>query len=526
MSTRYSAARMSHGFLRNTTIVGLLTLLSRISGVIRDMVYLITFGAGPLMDAFLIAFKIPNFMRRLTAEGAFSQAFVPVVSEYKVQRTHEEVRELISGVTGVFGLILFAITLVGVIAAPVIVYLFAPGFHDESRFALTVEMFRFTFPYMFFISLVALGSGVLNSYNRFAVPALNQTLLNVVMIISAGVVAPYFENPSLVLAIGVFVAGAVQLVAQFPALHRLGLLPRPRFDRAHEGVRRIARLMLPGIFGSSVAQVSLLLDSIIASFFVVGSVTWLYSADRLVEFPMGVFSIALATVILPGLAAHHSENDQETFNATLDWALRLTLTVVVPAAIGLLMLSGPLIATIFGYGAFTHRDVLMCGYALMAYSFGLVGFSMVKVLAPGYYARQDTKTPVKVGLVALGVNMGFNLAVVVPALLLGFPIPHVLLAVSTGISAVVNSTLLYRGLKREGIYRPTPAWRKLLPQIALASVAMAAFLWWISGDWEAWFGWSATRRVVWLGIAVVGGGTVYFGALALAGLRPRDLKHL
>jgi putative peptidoglycan lipid II flippase len=284
--------------------------------------------------------------------------------------------------------------------------------------------------------------------------------------------------------------------------------------------------MLPGIFGSSVAQVSLLLDSIIASFFVVGSVTWLYSADRLVEFPMGVFSIALATVILPGLAAHHSENDEEKFNATLDWALRLTLTVIVPAAIGLLMLSGPLIATFFGYGAFTHRDVLMCGYALMAYSFGLVGFSMVKVLAPGYYARQDTKTPVKVGLIALGVNMAFNVAVVVPALRLGFPIPHILLAVSTGLSALINSTLLYRGLRRDGIFRPTPAWRKLLPQIALASVAMAAFLWWISGDWDAWSRWSATHRVAWLGLAVLGGGVVYFGVLALAGLRPRDLKHL
>ena len=517
---------MSHGFLRNTTIVGLLTLLSRITGVIRDMVYLITFGAGPLMDAFLVAFKIPNFMRRLTAEGAFSQAFVPVISEYKVQKSHDEVRELVAGVSGVFGLILFAITLVGVIAAPVITYLFAPGFHDESRFALTVEMLRFTFPYMFFISLVALGSGVLNSYNRFAVPALNQTLLNVVMIVSAGVVAPYFTNPGLVLAIGVFAAGAIQLVAQFPALRRLGLLPRPRFDSAHEGVRRIARLMLPGIFGSSVAQVSLMLDSIIASFFVVGSVTWLYSADRLVEFPMGVFSIALATVILPGLASHHSERDADKFNTTLDWALRLTFTVVVPAAIGLLMLSGPLIATIFGYGEFTRRDVLMCGYALMAYSFGLFGFSMVKVLAPGYFARQDTRTPVKVGLIAFSTNMAFNVAVVVPAFLLGFPYPHVLLAVSTGLSALINSSLLFRGLRREGFLRPSPAWRKLLPRIAVASLAMAAFLWWISGDWAAWSDWSATRRVAWLGISVTGGIGVYFGVLALAGMRPRDLKHL
>ena len=518
---------MPHAFLRNTTIVGLLTLLSRITGVIRDMVYLISFGAGPLMDAFLVAFKIPNFLRRLTAEGAFSQAFVPVISEYKVQKTHAEVRELVAGVTGVFGIFLFVITLIGVIAAPVLAFVFAPGFRaGGDRFDLTIEMLRFTFPYMFFISLVALGSGVLNSYGRFAVPAFNQTLLNLVMIISAGVVAPYFEKPGLVLAIGVFVAGAVQLVAQFPALRGLGLLPWPRFDRAHEGVRRIARLMLPGIFGSSVAQVSLLLDTIIASFLMVGSVTWLYSADRLVEFPMGVFSIALATVILPGLSSHHSEKSPEKFNATLDWALRLTITVVAPAAVGLLMLSGPLIATIFGYGAFTDRDVLMCGYALMAYSFGLVGFSMVKVLAPGYFARQDTKTPVKVGLIALSINMAFNLGVVVPAFLLGFAVPHVLLAVSTGMSALVNSALLYRGLRREGIFQPSAAWKKLVPQILLASLVMAGFLWWVSGDWAAWTDWSATRRAVWLGIAVIGGAAVYFGTLGLAGMRPRDLKHL
>ena len=517
---------MSHGFLRNTTIVGLLTLLSRVTGVIRDMVYAISFGAGPLMDAFLIAFKIPNFMRRLTAEGAFSQAFVPVVSEYKVQRTQAEVRDLVSSVSGVFGLVLFAITLVGVFAAPVIVYLFAPGFHDESRYALTVEMFRFTFPYMFFISLVALGSGVLNSYGRFAVPAFNQVLLNIVMIVSAGFVAPYFPNPALVLAIGVFIAGAVQLVAQFPALHRIGLLPRPRLNYAHEGVRRIGRLMLPGIFGSSVAQVSLLLDSIIASFLMVGSVTWLYYADRLVEFPLGVFSIALATVILPGLSAHHSEKSPEKFDTTLDWALRFTLTIVVPAAVGLLMLAGPLIATMFGYGAFTTRDVLMCSYALMAYSLGLIGFSMVKVLAPGFFARQDTKTPVKIGILALAINMGFNLVVVVPAFLKGFPLPHVLLALSTGLSALINATMLYRGLRRAGVYRPSPAWRKLLPQIALASFAMAAFLWWISGDWSAWTDWTPARRAAWLGVSVAGGAAVYFGVLGLCGARPRDLKHL
>ena len=513
--------------MRNTTIVGSLTLLSRVTGVLRDMAYLISFGAGPLMDAFLVAFKIPNFMRRLTAEGAFSQAFVPVISEYKVQRPHEDVRELVAKVSGVFGAVLFAIAAAGVIAAPVLAFMFAPGFRDgDGRFDLTVEMLRFTFPYMFFISLVALGSGVLNSYGRFAVPAFNQTLLNLIMIVAAACVAPYFEKPGLVLAIGVFVAGAVQLVAQFPALRALKLLPRPRWDRSHDGVRRIARLMLPGIFGSSVAQVSLLLDSIIASFMVVGSVTWLYSADRLVEFPMGVFTIALATVILPGLSSHHAEKSPEKFNATLDWALRLTITIVTPAAVGLLMLSGPLMSTIFGYGEFTEHHVLMSGYALMAYSLGLIGFSLVKVLAPGYFARQDTKTPVKVGIIALSINMGFNLAVVLPVFLSGFPVPHALLALSTGLSAIINATMLYRGLRRDGVYAPSGAWRKLLPRVVLASLAMAAFLWWTSGDWSAWGDWPALHRAARLGLAVAGGAVIYFGTLWLAGTRPRDLKSI
>ena len=396
-----------------------------------------------------------------------------------------------------------------------------------SRFDLTVEMLRFTFPYMFFISLVALGSGVLNSYGRFAVPALNQTLLNIVMIVAAGVVAPYFPNPGLVLAIGVFVAGVVQLVAQFPALHALGLLPRPRFDRAHEGVRRIGRLMLPGIFGSSVAQVSLLLDTIIASFLVVGSVTWLYYADRLVEFPMGVFSIALATVILPGLSSHHSEKSPEKFNATLDWALRLTLTIVVPAAVGLLMLSGPLIATIFGYGAFTDHDVLMSSYALMAYSFGLVGFSMVKVLAPGYFARQDTKTPVKVGMIALSINMAFNVCVVVPAFLYGFPVPHVLLAVSTGLSALINATLLYRGLRRDG-HLPAVRGLEEAPAADRAREPRHGGLPLV--DLGRLGGLDRLVRDAPGGLARAlrssAAAAVYFGVLALAGARPRDLKHL
>jgi putative peptidoglycan lipid II flippase len=518
---------MSRGFLRNTTVVGSMTLLSRISGLARDMVFSQAFGAGTLMDAFLVAFKIPNFLRRLTAEGSFSQAFVPVITEYRVRREHAEVRELVASAAGTMGIALFAITVVCVIAAPVLIFIFAPGFRaGGERFDLAVGMLRFTFPYLFFISLVALASGVLNSYGRFWVAAFTPVLLNVVLIVFAAFIAPYSTQPGLVLAIGVFVAGLVQLCAQLPALHKLGLLPKPRWDWAHEGVRRIARLMLPGIFGSSVAQVSLLLDTLIASFLMTGSIAWMYYADRLVEFPMGVFSIALATVILPGLSSHHANQSPERFAATLDWALRMAIVIVTPAAIGLLMLSGPLVATLFGYGAFSARDVLMCSYALMAYSLGLMGFSLVKVLAPGFFARQDTKTPVKVGMISLSINMAFNLAVVVPAFLNGFPVPHALLALSTGLSAITNATLLYRGLRRQGVYAPSAHWRLLLPQVAFASAAMAGFLWWISGDWAEWTAWPASARALQLALCVGGGAGVYFLALWLAGARLRDMRSL
>ena len=516
---------MSRGFLRSTSVVGGLTLLSRISGLVRDMVYSHAFGAGTLMDAFLVAFKIPNFLRRLTAEGAFSQAFVPVVSEYKVHRSAGEVRGLIAGVSGTLGALLFVVTLIGVLAAPVLVMIFAPGFDgDDGRFDLTVGMLRLTFPYMLFISLVALASGILNSYGRFAVPAFTPVLLNLVMIVFASLIAPHFDQPGLVLASGVFVAGLVQLLVQLPALRSIGMLTLPRWDRAHEGVRRIGRLMLPGIFGSSVAQVSLLLDTLIASFLVTGSIAWMYYADRLVEFPLGVFSIALATVILPGLSSHHASDSKAEFASTLDWALRMTFMVVTPAAVGLLMLSGPLMATIFGYGEFGAYDVRMSSYALMAYSVGLIGFSMVKVLAPGYFARQDTRTPVKVGMIALAVNIGFNLSVVVPAYLAGFPAPHALLALSTGMSAFVNSGLLYRGLRRDGVYAPSHRWRRLVPQVLAANTAMAAFLWWAAGDWAAWPEMALARRLVTLVICVAGGGALYFLTLFVLGARPGDFR--
>jgi putative peptidoglycan lipid II flippase len=320
------------------------------------------------------------------------------------------------------------------------------------------------------------------------------------------------------------VAGLTQLLFQLPALRGIGMLAWPRWDWAHEGVRRIARLMLPGIFGSSVAQVSLLLDTLIASFLMTGSIAWMYYADRLVEFPLGVFSIALATVILPGLSSHHAREDREQFVATLDWALRMTVVVATPAAVGLCLLAGPLTATIFGYGEFDARDVRMSSYALMAYSAGLTGFSLVKVLAPGYFSRQDTRTPVKVGMIALGVNQGFNLAVVVPAFLAGFPAPHALLALSTGLSACVNSLLLYRGLRRRGVFAPSRRWRRLLPQVLGANLAMAAFLWWGGGEWAAWTGMAAPERALRCAGLVGGGGAVYFATLWACGARSRDFR--
>jgi len=516
---------MSRGFLRSTSVVGGFTLLSRVSGLVRDMAYSSAFGAGTLMDAFLVAFKIPNFLRRLTAEGAFSQAFVPVVSEYKVRRGEEDVRHLVGGVAGTLGLGLFVITALGVVAAPLLVLLFAPGFRDDAaQFDLTVAMLRLTFPYILFMSLVALASGVLNSYGRFAVPAFTPVLLNVVMIVFATLVAPQVPEPGIALAAGVFVAGLVQLLFQLPALKRVRMLSWPRWDWAHEGVRRIGRLMLPGIFGSSVAQVSLLLDTLIASFLMTGSIAWLYYADRLVEFPLGVFSIALATVILPGLSSHHASEDRAQFNVTLDWALRLTTVIVTPAAVGLAFLAGPLVATIFGYGEFEARDVRMASWALVAYSAGLVGFSMVKVLAPGYFARQDTRTPVRVGVMALGANQLFNVAVVVPAHLSGFAAPHALLALSTGLAAGFNSLMLYRGLRRGGHYAPSERWRRLLPQVTGANLAMAAFLWWASGEWAAWSAMPILERVARVTACVAGGALVYFAVLAALGARPSDFR--
>jgi putative peptidoglycan lipid II flippase len=477
------------------------------------------------MDAWLVAFKIPNFLRRLFAEGSFSQAFVPVISEYKHKRSQDEVRQLVDEVAGTFGVLLFVVTAIGVIAAPLIIFAFAPAWHDEpDQWQAASSMLRWTFPYLFFISLSALFSGVLNSYNRFALPAYTQVIMNVVMIIVTVWIAPKAENPGLALAMGVFVSGILQLGFQLPAVIKLGLFRRPRWKPAAEGVRRIGRLMLPGIFGSSVAQVSLLLDTQIASLITAG-VSWLYFADRLMEFPLGVFSIALATVILPSLSRHHAAESMEHFSATLDWALRVVLLIISPAAVALLVFAGPLTATTFGYGKFDAHDVQMASYALMAYSWGLLGFSLVKVLAPGYFARQDTKTPVRVGLIALGVNIGLNVGVALPAVKLGFPYPHILIATSTCVSAAVNTTLLWRGLARAGVYHAQAGWGVLIARILFANAAMAALLIWLGGDLQGWLTESPWYRAGRLAFCIVAGAATYFAALYLAGTRLRHVRN-
>lgn len=518
---------MSRAIFKSTTTLGLITLLSRITGLVRDVAQAHLFGGGPLADAFLVAYKIPNFLRRLFAEGAFSQSFVPVISEYKQRHSEQEVRELVSGTAGTLAVALFALTVVAVVAAPLIVWAFAPGFKASgNRHAITVEMLRITFPYIMFVSLTALASGVLNSYGRFGPPAFTQVLSNLVMIVAAVWIAPHFAEPGLVLAVAVFVGGLLQVAYQIPFVLRLRMLGWPRWRWDHAGVRRVARLMGPGILGSSVAQVSLLLDTQIASFLATGSVSWLYFASRLMEFPQGVFSVALGTVILPSLSAHHAAAAPERLSATLEWALKLVLVMVLPAAVALFVLAGPLNATIFGHGRFDAHDVRMSSYALMAFSFGLLGFSFVKVLAPGYFARQDTRTPVRTSLISLGVNMGVNLLVIAPLVYFGkLPFPHVFLAMSTSLAGCTNALLLYRGLRKAGVLRPGPHWRALIPRVVGAGAAMGLLLHALAGTTARWLAMSSWLRVGHLAVCVVAGAAAYFGALLILGVRPRHLRH-
>jgi len=516
--------------LRSTVAVGGMTVLSRILGLVRDIVFARFFGASLVMDAFFVAFKIPNIFRRFFAEGAFSAAFVPVFAEYDETRDRAEVQELVNRVSGTLGLVLFVFTAIGVIAAPALIavfgmgWLWSPAPEDADKYTLAVDMLRFTFPYLFFISLTALAGGILNTYHRFAAPAFVPALLNIVLIIFAVWIAPYSDRPGIVLAIGVFVAGLVQLLFMLPFLAAMRLVPAPRWGGRDPGVRKIVRLTLPVIFGSSVAQISILFDTLIASFLVTGSISWLYFSDRLMEFPLGVFGIALATVILPNLSRQHAAQSTERFTATLDWAVRLAILIAAPAAVGLFVLAGPALATIFYGGLFDADDVNMARLSLMAYAVGLLGFTLVKVLAPGYFARQETRQPVRIGLIALALNMVLNIALVVPWVRSGTAGPHTGLALATSVSAFVNAGLLYRGLYKEGILRPTPGWFRLLLNVAVACALMTALIIYFLPPLDLWLQASVLIRCLWLTAAVLGGATAYVAVLFAVGVRAADFR--
>src|SRR5210317_2046705 len=460
-----------------TSVVSGMTLLSRILGLVRDVVFARFFGAGLIIDAFLVAQRIPNMLRRFFAEGAFSAGFVPVMARYKEQHDHDEAREYLGAMAGTFGIVLFVVTLLGVIGAPLLVLIVAPGFvSDGGDFDLAALMLRFTFPYLFFVSLTAFAGGILNTYGRFGVPAFTPVILNVVLISGAVWLSPRLEEPGMALAYAVFVAGLCQLLFQVPFLMRIQALPRPKWGLQHEGVRRVARLMLPAIFGSSVAQINVLLGGIIASMLGVGKISLLYYSDRLMEFPLGLFGIALATVTLPYLARQAANNSHDEFSDTLDWSMKLVFLIAVPAAIGLIVLAGPLVTTIFYGGVFTGDDVRMTALALQAFAVGLIGFSYVKILAPAYFAREDTRTPVKVGLIALAVNFVLSVSLAWYLTRIGFAGTHAGLALAISVAALLNAFLLYRGLRQDGVLRHGKGWASLLLRTAVANLVMTAVL--------------------------------------------------
>ncbi len=513
------------GLLKSTSVVSTMTLLSRILGLVRDIVLARYFGATIVMDAFIVANRIPNMLRRFFAEGAFSQGFVPVMARYRENHDNAQSSEFVDAVAGTLGLILFMVTLAGVIAAPFLVLLVAPGFvGEDGRFDLATAMLRFTFPYLFFVSLTAFAGGVLNTYGKFGAPAFTPVILNVVLIAAAMWLSPRLAEPGMALAYGVFVAGVAQLVFQIPFLAKIHAVPRPRWRPRHDGVRRVGTLMLPAIFGSSVAQVNVLVGGIIASMLGVGKVSLLYYSDRLMEFPLGLFSIAIATVTLPHLSRQHAKQSMLEFSLIVDWSMKLVFLIAIPAAIGLIVLAEPLVATLFYGGQFSDYDVRMTALSLQAFSLGLIGFSVVKILAPAYFAREDTKTPVKVGLVALAVNFGLSVILAYTLSRSGYEGTHAGLALATSVAALVNAWLLYRGLRRDRVFVHGKGWLPLLLRFAGANVLMALSLLWLNRPLDWWLQSGLVDRSLWLALIIGVGCGVYLLTLLALGLRPGALR--
>lgn len=482
----------------------------------RDVVMANILGPGALADAFFVAFRIPNFLRRIFAEGAFSQAFVPVFSELTEQNT-VQAKQFVNASAGILALATLLLTVLGIVFAPFIVSLFAPGFvNDPIKFEATVNSLRIMFPYLFCISLVAMSAGVLNTLNRFAIPAVTPVLLNICLILAMWLLVPMLDNAAQALAIGVLAAGVVQLLFQLPSLHKEGYLPRPVFDKQNPAVRRVFTLMLPAIFAVSVAQINMLVNTFLASFLVTGSISWLYFSDRLMEFPVGVFGIALATVVLPSLSKEHASGTAESFSAMLDWALRWVLVIAAPATIGLYLLATPLLSTLFQYNAFSANDVEMSARALEAFAIGVCGFIFVKVLAPGFFARQDTTTPMRIGVVAVLVNIIFSVILV-------RTMQHSGLALAISIAAWVNAALLLGVLLKREIFRPKPGWLWFGVRVLIAVSAMAACLNYLNLPAADWYGYDLSERVRYLLLLVASGAVTYLLCLSVLGIRPKQL---
>jgi len=516
---------VSKRLLRSGLIVSTMTLVSRVLGLVRDVVVANLMGAGAAADVFFFANKIPNFLRRLFAEGAFSQAFVPVLTECHASEDIDKTRLLIARASGTLGVIVTVVTLLGVLGSGVVTALFGAGWFldwlndgpSAPKFELASLLLKITFPYLWFITFVALSGAILNTLGKFAVSSFTPVFLNVAIIGCAWFLAPNLDQPEIGLAVGVFLGGLIQFLFQIPFLYKEGMLVKPQWGWNDPGVTKIRTLMIPALFGVSVSQINLLFDTFIASFLMTGSISWLYYSDRLLEFPLGLFGIAIATVILPALSRKHVEKSSEHFSHTMDWGVRMVLLLGIPAMLGLMVLAKPMLMVLFMRGEFSPIDVEQASLSLLAYASGLLNFMLIKVLAPGYYARQDTKTPVRYGIIAMLTNMVFN---AIFAYLYGY----VGLAMATALSALVNAALLYRGLHRANVYRISRTTLLFVLRLALAGAVMAAALLWVLPVMSQWLAWSLSYRVLWLAGLIVFGAIAYLVTVLVLGIRLHHLK--
>ena len=506
--------------LASSGIVSFWTFISRILGLARDIVFTSLLGAGVALDTYVVITKIPNVFRRIFAEGAFNQAFVPVLSEYKENKTEGEVKNLINNVFGMLSSLILIITIIIVFFAPFFILFFAPGFYVEPiKRELATDILRITFPYLFFVSLVALSGSIMNTFGKFSIPALTPVFYNLILVCFALWIAPLYELPVYAIAWGMFSAGVLQLFIQVYPLIKLNLLPRFSLDLNHPGVRKILYLMIPGVIAGGVSQLNMLVDTILASFLPTGSPTWLYVSDRLMQLPLGIFAIAIGTVLLPRLSSLHQSEDTREFSKTMDWSIRLVVLISVPSIIGLVLLSQPIILTLFERGEFMSHDTFKSSLSLIALALGLMAFMLIKVLTPGFFARQNPKTPVKVALASMLLNV--FLAWI---LAFYFGLNHVGLAIASSISAYFTITILLFILLKNKIYKLERGWVIFLSRIGVSSLVMTSVVYFLNFDIVHWRGLDQIDRFINLFGILIFSAFSYFGSLWLLGLRLIHLK--